>query len=113
MAAIDPPGMAEMCSRYYVRGNDPCSPWISPLYGDLHGLPPLLIDVGNDEMMRDDSTRFAEKARAAGVEVTLDVAEGMVHCYPLLPDFIPESRQAMAEIYAFIREHIRQPAYAG
>ncbi len=107
-AAIDPPGMSQVCSRYYIGDNDPGSPWISPLYGDLHGLPPLLIDVGDDEMLRDDSIMFAEKARAAGVEVTLNVAAGQIHCFPLLPDFIPESRQAMAEICAFIRQHIRQ-----
>jgi acetyl esterase/lipase len=104
-AAINPPGMSEVCSRYYVGENDPCNPWISPLYGDLRGLPPLLIDVGNDECLRDDSVMFAEKAKAAGVEVTLHVVEGQIHCFPLLPDFIPESRQAMAEVYDFIRKH--------
>jgi acetyl esterase/lipase len=105
-AAVDPPGMSQVCSRYYVRENDPCHPYISPLYGDLHGLPPLLIAVGEDETLLDDSIRFAEKARAAGVEVTLNVAPGMVHCYPLLPDFIPESRAAMAEICGFINDHL-------
>ena len=109
-AAIDPLGMSQICSRYYAGENDPALPLISPLYGDLHGLPPLLIDVGDDEMLRDDSVLFAEKARAAGVEVTLHVAPGQVHCYPLLPDFIPESRQAMAEICAFIRHHIHKTA---
>jgi monoterpene epsilon-lactone hydrolase len=114
--AIDPPGMSPVCSRYYVGGNDPGNPWISPLYGDLRGLPPLLIDVGNDEMLRDDSIMFAEKARAAGVEVTLHVVEGQVHCFPLLPDFIPESKQAMEEIGAFMHEHIQkveEPVSAG
>ena len=109
-AAIDPPGMSQVCCKYYVGENDPGYPYISPLYGDLRGLPPLLIDVGNDEMLRDDSILFAEKARAAGVEVTLNVAEGQVHCYPLLPDFIPESKQAMAEICVFIRQQISKAA---
>ena len=111
-AAIDPPGMSQICSRYYVGENDPRFPWISPLYGDLHGLPPLLIDVGDDEMLRDNSVMFAEKARAAGVEVTLNVVAGQIHCYPLLPDFIPESREAMAEICAFIRKHISKTVEA-
>jgi epsilon-lactone hydrolase len=106
--AIDPPGMSKVCSSYYVGDNDPGHPWISPLYGDLRGLPPLLIDVGADEMMRDDSIMFAEKARAAGVEVALNVEPGQVHVYPLLPDFIPESRQAMTRIYAFIAKHIHK-----
>ncbi len=112
---VDPPGMAIVCSRYYSGDNDPGNPLISPLYGDLHGLPPLLIDVGNDEPMRDNSVRFAERAQAAGVPVILNVAEGQVHCYPLLPDFIPESKQAMAEICNFIQIQLRkaaQPVYA-
>lgn len=104
--AIDPPGMAQVCSAYYVGNNDPCMPWISPLYGDLHGLPPILIQVGNDEMMRDDSTRFAKKAAIAGVDVTLRVAEGMVHCYPFFAPLIPEATLALAEINAFIRKHV-------
>jgi epsilon-lactone hydrolase len=114
-AAIDPPGMSQVCSQYYIGKNDPCFPLISPLYGDLRGLPPLLIDVGDDEMMRDDSIMFAEKARAAGVDVTLNVVAGQVHVFPLLPDFIPESKQAMEEIYAFIRKHNSkavEPVYA-
>lgn len=74
---LAPKGMAHVCSRYYVGDNDPCLPWISPLYGDLHGLPPILIQVGGDETLLDDSTRFAAKSKAAGVDVTLNVGEGM------------------------------------
>jgi len=104
--AIDPLGMATVCSQYYAGENDRGLPWISPLYGDLHGLPPILIYVGNDELMRDDSTRFAEKAKAAGVRITLKVGEGMVHCYPLLAPLFPEATQAMNEICVYIRKHI-------
>lgn len=93
-------------SKYYVGDNDPCLPWISPLYGDLHGLPPILINAGTDDELIDDSIRFAEKARAAGVEITLRVGDRMVHCYPFLPPFIPEVREAMEEICAFIKTHI-------
>lgn len=103
---LSPEGMWTVCSKYYVGDNDPCLPWISPLYGDLHGLPPILLHVGGDEILLDDSVRFAEKARAAGVAVTLKVGEGMIHCYPLLPAFIPEARQAMDEICSFIKKHI-------
>lgn len=106
-ASIDPPGMSEVCTRYYIGSNDPRNPWISPLFGDLRGLPPLMIQVGNDETMRDDSIRFAEKARAAEVDVILKVVEGQIHCFPLLPDFIPESKQAAEEIYAFLHSHAR------
>lgn len=93
-------------SKYYVGDHDPRLPWISPLYADLHGLPPIFIASGEDDELIDDSTRFAEKARMAGVDIRLKVGERMVHCYPLLPAFIPEAREAMEEICAFIRKHI-------
>ncbi len=102
---LSPKGMAAVCTRYYVGASDPCLPWISPLYGDLHGLPPLLIYVGEYETLLDDSTRFAAKAQAAGVDVTLKVGEGMIHCYPLLAPLFPEATQAMEEICAFIKRH--------
>jgi monoterpene epsilon-lactone hydrolase len=102
---LSPPGMSVVCSKYYVGDNDPGLPWISPLYGDLHGLPPLLIYVGEYETLLDDSIRFAAKAEAAGVEVTLRVGEGMVHCYPLMAPLFPEATQALEEICTFIQTH--------
>jgi len=102
-ASIDPPGMSVVCSKYYVGENDPRLPWISPLYGDLRGLPSIFICVGTNETMLDDSTRFAEKAQAAGVEVTLRVWEGMIHCFPLMAPLFPEATQALDEICAFIK----------
>jgi epsilon-lactone hydrolase len=93
-------------SKYYVQDNDPCSPWISPLYGDLHGLPPILIHVGEDEVLLDDSIRFAAKAKDAGVDITLKVGEGMFHCFPVCTPLFPEARQAMDEICIFIKTHI-------
>jgi monoterpene epsilon-lactone hydrolase len=102
-ASIDPPGMSVVCSKYYVGENDPRHPWISPLYGDLHGLPSIFICVGTHETMLDDSTRFAKKAQAAGVDVTLRVWDGMVHCFPLMAPLFPEATQALDEICAFIR----------
>lgn len=100
------PGMGDVCVKHYVGDHDPTTPWISPLYGDLHGLPPLLIYVGGYETLVDDSTRFAEKAMAAGVDVTLRVGEGQIHCYPLLAPMFPEATQGMEEICAFIQRHI-------
>ena len=76
--------------EYYVGDHDPENPYISPLYGDLHGLSPTLINVGDYETMRDDSVRFAEEAKKAGVDVTLQIGEKMVHCYPLV---VPCSRR--------------------
>jgi epsilon-lactone hydrolase len=104
--SVEPVGMETYCSQYYAGSNDPCHPYISPLYGNLANLPPLLITVGDEEGGLDDSVRFTEKAQAAGVSVKLTVGKGQVHCYPLLPDFIPESKQAMVEITAFIRSHL-------
>jgi len=103
---LSPEGMAAVCTKYYVGDYDPRLPWISPLYGELHDLPPLLIYVGGYETLLDDSTRFAAKASAAGVDVTLRVGEGMIHCYPLLTPLIPEAVQAMEEISTFIKTHI-------
>jgi len=103
---LSPKGMAMVCSKYYVGDNDPRNPLISPLFGDLRGLPPLLIQVGDHETMRDDSIRFAEKAQAAGVDVNLTVAEGMVHCYALMAPMFPEATQAMNEICEYIKKHL-------
>jgi len=100
---LSPDGSWTVFGKYYVGDNDPSWPWISPLYGDLHDLPPLLIYVGDDEILRDDSIRFAEKARAAGIEVALRVGKGMVHCYPLMAPLFPEATEAMDEICAFIK----------
>ena len=103
---VSPKGMCTVFSQYYVGDHDPGLPEISPLYGDLHGLPPLFITVGEYEVLLDDSTRFAAKAKEAGVDVTLKVEPGMFHCYPLCAPFFPEAKQAMAEICEFIKRHI-------
>ena len=108
-AKVDPLTWAEswtIFSKYYVGDNDPTNPWISPLYGNLHGLPPVLIYVGEHEVLLDDSTRFAEKAKDTGVDVTFRVGKGMVHCFPVLAPLFPEAKQAMDEICTFIRTHI-------
>lgn len=102
---LAPDGSWQTYSKYYAGDNDPTLPLISPLFGELHGLPPLLIYVGEDESMLDDSTRFAAKAVAAGVDVRLHVGEGMVHCYPALAPLFPEATEALADILHFIRDH--------
>ncbi|KAF0218432.1 MAG: Alpha/beta hydrolase fold-3 domain [Geobacteraceae bacterium] len=94
------------CSKHYAGNNDPGLPYISPLYGDLRGLPPILIHVGGHETLLSDSTRFAEKAKAAGTDVTLKIGEGLFHCYPACAPLFPEATQAMDEICAFIKTHV-------
>jgi acetyl esterase/lipase len=100
---LAPDGSWLVFSHYYVGENDPTQPLISPLYGDLADLPPLLLYVGEEESMLDDSTQFAKKARNAGVNVRLQVGKGMVHCYPALSPLFPEAREAMEDICAFLR----------
>jgi epsilon-lactone hydrolase len=90
---------------YYAGKSDRKNPWMSPLHGDLRGLPPTLIVVGTAEILLDDACSFAQKAQAAGSDVTLSVWEGMVHCFPLFSPLFPEATQAWAEICAFIKEH--------
>jgi len=112
-AKVDPLTWKEsqaVFAKYYADDEDPGNPLISPLYGDLHGLPPLLIYVGKDEMLRDDSTRFAAKAQAAGVDVTLHVGEGMFHCYPACAPLFPEATQALREIGEFVRAAVGRGA---
>jgi len=94
------------CARHYAGGADPRQPEISPLYGDLHGLPPLLLFAGGHETLLSDSTRFAQKAGQAGVDVTLRVGQGLCHCYPACAPLFPEAVQALREIGRFVRLHL-------
>jgi monoterpene epsilon-lactone hydrolase len=96
----------EINAAYYFGDNDPRSPLISPLYADLHGLPPLLIQVGSNEILLDDATRLADQARQSDVDVTLQVWEGMWHVWHPWAGLVPESQQALDEISAFIRDHL-------
>jgi acetyl esterase/lipase len=91
---------------YYAGNHDRTRPLISPVFGDLTGLPPLLIFAGGHETMLSDSVRIAEKARAAGVPVTLTIGEGLFHCYPACAPLFPEAKRALADICDFIRLHI-------
>jgi monoterpene epsilon-lactone hydrolase len=77
------------------------NPLAAPLHGELEDLPPLLLQVGTREVLLSDSTRFAEKARAAGVEVTLEIEDGLIHVWHMFPD-VPEAQSAIERIGAFI-----------
>jgi monoterpene epsilon-lactone hydrolase len=91
----------------YVGDDDPKNPLISPLYGDLRGLPPLLIHVGDHEMLLSDSTCLADHAREAGVPVTLKVWDGMWHVFQSMGNLMPESRRAIQEIGDFVRGQLK------
>jgi len=92
-------------ARYYLGKTDPRNPLASPLYADLSGLPPLLIHVGADEVLRDDSTRLAERARAAGVPVEIKIWPVVPHAWQLAAPLVPEARQSLQETSAFLRAH--------
>ena len=87
----------------YLNAADPAQPLVSPLFGELAGLPPLLIHVGADEVLRDDALRLAEKARAAGVQVALEVFPVVPHAWQLLWR-LPEAHRSVRDAVRFMRE---------
>jgi acetyl esterase/lipase len=89
-------------ARLYASAHDRTSPLISPLYADLRGLPPLLIQVGTEEVLLDDAVRCADRAQAAGVAVTLEVVDGMFHVFQMV-GALPETQAAMREIAVFVK----------
>ena len=89
-------------SNAYYGENDPKMPYISPLYGDYEGLPPMLFQVGGAEMLLSDSARVAKKAKAAGCEVKLTIYDGMFHVFQLGMKKMKESREAWKEIEGFV-----------
>lgn len=93
-------------SNAYYGENDPKIPYISPLYGDYEGLPPMLFQVGGAEMLLSDSARAAKKAKAAGCEVKLTIYDGMFHVFQLGMRKMKESREAWKEIEEFITEGV-------
>jgi acetyl esterase/lipase len=91
-------------ARHYLGADgDASNPLASPLWGHLAGLPPLLLQVGDRETVLDDSTRFAAKARAAGVRVELEIYPNMIHVFQQFAHEIPEAREAIAGIGRFMR----------
>jgi len=95
--------MILMLARQYLGASgNPRDPLASPLHGDLRGLPPLLLQVGDRETGLDDSRMFADKARAAGVEVRLEVWDGMIHVFQQFAAELPEARRAIANIGGFL-----------
>jgi acetyl esterase/lipase len=92
--------------KAYVGDDNVRNPLISPVFADLTGMPPLLIQVGSIEILLDDSQCLAANAHNAGVDVTLRVWDGMIHGWHLY-SFVPEAHQAIAEIAAYIKQHQR------
>jgi monoterpene epsilon-lactone hydrolase len=104
--AVDPIVSREAVGKMavaYLGGADATAPLASPLYADLRALPPLLIHVGDDEVLLDDSVQLAENARAAGVDVTLEVWPQMIHVWHWFFPMLDEGQQAIDRIGDFIR----------
>ena len=92
--------MAEM----YLGEHHAKTALASPLHADLSGLPPLLVQVGTAEILLDDSTRLAERARAAGVDVEFEAWDDMIHVWQAFAAILPEARDAIDRIGSFVRD---------
>src|SRR5579862_5711990 len=92
-------------AKAYLGGKDPRTPLAAPLYADLAGLPPLLIQVGTAETLLDDSSRLAERAKKAGVNVTYEPWQNMIHVFQLFAPMLDEGQRAIDKIGAFVRKH--------
>lgn len=106
MAAADPivrrAGVEEM-ARAYLGATPPRTPLASPLFADLRGLPPLLIHVGSDEVLLDDAVQLAERAKAAGVDATLEIYDRMIHVWHWFLPMLDEAQTAVEAIGRFVR----------
>jgi len=96
-----------MLADAYLDGADPTDPLASPLFADLHGLPPLLLHVGGREALLDDTIRVADRARAAGVEVTVEVIDGAIHIWQYFGPDLPETVASDADAGRFLTAHTR------
>jgi acetyl esterase/lipase len=97
--------LAELADAYVPTSVDRKDPLISPLFADLRGLPPTLIQVGSAETLLADATRFAAAAGSADVDVTLEIWPHMIHAWPLWNAKLEDGRLALARAGEFIRAH--------
>lgn len=100
---VTPESSEGYARRYVGEHGDRKAPLASPLYANLRDLPPTQILVGTREILLDDSTRFADRARTAGVEVDLQVWDEMIHIWPYFADIIPEGKEAIVQMGNYIR----------
>lgn len=108
-AALDPvlrPERIETVVHAYLQRRAAVEdPLVSPLNGNLEGLPPLMLQLGDAEILYDDSVRFADKARSAGVTVELDVWPGMPHVFQMFAPWLPQAARALSSIGRFVAAH--------
>src|SRR5580698_140098 len=101
---VDKAGLLRM-AQMYAGESERKNPLISPIYADYKGLPPMLIQVGDAEILLDDSTRVAERARAAGIKVELEAWPEMFHVWHVFAKILPEGQQAIDRIGEYVRAH--------
>ena len=100
-----PPKARTFYRQSYVAQNDPYDPLISPVFGNLHGLPPLLIHAGEDEILREDAVRITALAKSAGVDVRLEIYPRMWHVWQLNLT-LPQAAQSLDDIAQFLKSHL-------
>lgn len=99
--------MLSYLAASYFQGHEPTDPMVSPLFGDLRGLPPMLLVAATNEVLRDDTTRFAELAKADGADVTLRLFDDSVHVFPLF-GFLPEAAATLELFGAWARQRLNE-----
>jgi acetyl esterase/lipase len=95
-------GAVRTAAEWYLNGADPRTPEASPLYGSLEGFPPLFIEVGDREILRDDSTRLAARARAHDVNAIVNLWPAVCHAWQLACSFLPEARRSLEQTASFL-----------
>jgi acetyl esterase/lipase len=98
--------MLAKASASYRRGHDARDPRLSPLYGSLVGLPPIQLHVGTSEILLDDTRRYAERARAMGVDATAHVWEGMTHVFPSSVGLLDAAERALDAMAEFLQDKL-------
>ena len=100
--------LGELADAYLPTSVDRKNPLISPLFADLHGFPPTLIQVGSAETLLSDATRFAAAAGCADVDVTLEIWPHMIHAWPLWNAQLEDGRRALTNAAEFVHAHGRR-----
>ncbi len=108
-----PVGRFREVADLYLKGADPADPLVSPALGDYAEPPPAMITASKAEVLRDDAVAIAERLRAAGGDVTLELWQDMPHAWPLFAGLIREADDTVARAGAFIARHVAEPADSG
>jgi len=103
--------MLEEFREAYLAGADPRTPTASPLHADLAGLPPLFVQVGRDEVLVGEAEVFTERASAAGVDVTFEPWDDVVHVWHMFADELPEAREAIAGIGSYVAARLEDDGW--